>query len=156
MRGASFGFVFFGVGVLAGFLFFVGVVCCRFWVVAWFGVWDVVVCCGTLWFVRVRVGVRLPEGLLARVEERAVVEGRTLTGMVERLLFLGLGTVVTERDGGGVVAESRRTVVDGARSDGEGDSRTPVSVASRSVTAGCGRSGFHRAGVFCKSCGVTP
>lgn len=108
--------------------------------------------CATVWDVRVHVSARLDEGLVARIVARAEVEQRTLTGMLERLLTLGLGTVVTERDGGGIVAESRRTVVDGYRSGSEGDSRTPASMASRSVTAVCGNERFHRVGVFCKTC----
>ena len=101
---------------------------------------------------RVHVSCRLDEGLVARIEARRLVEQRTLTNMLERLLSLGLGQVVTERDEGRVVAESRRTGVDVDRSVGEGDSRTPVLISSRSVTV-CPNQRFHREGVFCKGCG---
>ena len=47
----------------------------------------------------VRVVGYVDEALMARLVERATVEGRTLSNMVERLLSLGLGTVVTEREG---------------------------------------------------------
>ena len=50
--------------------------------------------------------MRLDDGLRGRLEERAVLEGRSLANLIERLLELGLGTVVSERDlGNGGVAD---------------------------------------------------
>lgn len=81
--------------------------------------------------------MRLDEGLRARLEERAVLEGRSLANLIERLLELGLGQVVTERDGdwqpgAGVIASLE-------------------AAPSRSVTI-CPNERFHRSGVFCKGC----
>ena len=95
--------------------------------------------------------MRLDEGLRGRLEARAVLEGRSLANVIERLLELGLGQVVTERDEGRVVAESRRTGVDVDRSVGEGDSRTPVLISSRSVTS-CAAAENHVPGVKCLVC----
>jgi hypothetical protein len=99
---------------------------------------------------RVHVSARLDEGLLLRVRERSVMEGRSFTNMVERLLGLGLGTVVTERDGSAGVASDAGTPV--GRLHGTAD-QAPA--PSRSVTAVCPNARMHRPGVYCKSCGET-
>jgi len=104
---------------------------------------------------RVTFSMRLDEGLRGRLEARAVLEGRSLANLIERLLELGLGQVVTERDEGRVVAESRRTGVDVDRSVGEGDSRTPVLISSRSVTS-CAAAENHVVGTKCLVCNEWP
>ena len=55
-------------------------------------------CCIVL-HMATRLTLSLSEGLAARVRERASVEGRSLSNMLERLVVLGLGAVVTERGG---------------------------------------------------------
>jgi hypothetical protein len=71
--------------------------------------------------------MRLDDGLRGRLEERAVLEGRSLANLIERLLELGLGTVVTERDGH-VAATTGIPVRD--------EPLAVASVVSRSVAAG--------------------
>ena len=88
--------------------------------------------------------LRLDEGLRGRLEERAVLEGRSLANLIERLLELGLGQVVTERDGH-LAATTGTPGLDEPLAAG--------SVASRSVTS-CANVRFHRPGTFCKQCGV--
>ena len=93
---------------------------------------------------RVHVSARLDEGLWALIVERALVEQRTLTGMVERLLTLGLGQVV----------DDERVVF----SDGSFTETVvfPAVKASRHVPAVCPNERFHRPGTFCKQCGLVP
>jgi hypothetical protein len=95
----------------------------------------------------VTFSLRLDEGLRLRLEERAVVEGRSLANMLERLLELGLGQVVTERDHAGQQMAAGDL---GTRS--EADKTVVHPVSSRSVTS-CPNERFHRSGVFCKGCG---
>lgn len=81
---------------------------------------------------------------MALLLERARVEGRTLSNMVERLLSLGLGQVVDEGDGN----SGRRRSMDIAGSN-------PAAAPSPSSTS-CPRANHHRRGEWCKACGVTP
>ncbi len=108
--------------------------------------------CVTLSCVRVQVSTRWDEELLGVVRARAVVERRTLTGMLERLVVLGLGRVVEER--AAAVVDSG-TVVQTVAGETAVPGRGEVSRPARSSTA-CSNAHFHRAGVFCKTCGRTP
>lgn len=103
---------------------------------------------------RVHITARLDQGLVARIEARAEVEQRTLTGMLERLLTLGLGTVVTERadrvpQGDGALADGLAHVSASAVDDLRESARVGT---ARSVTSVCENERFHRVGVFCKTC----
>ena len=95
---------------------------------------------------RVHVSARLDEGLVALIVERASVEQRSLTNMLERLLSLGLGQVVTERDE--MIAQVPEGV---AAQEGKVQEGLRPDRASRSVTI-CANERFHRPGVFCKAC----
>ena len=91
--------------------------------------------------------MRLDEGLRGRLEERAVLEGRSLANVIERLLELGLGQVVTERsaavvDSGPVVQPSP---------DGVGLGRGEDARPGRSVTS-CAAAENHVPGVKCLVC----
>jgi len=99
----------------------------------------------TVWYVKVPVSARLDEGLMARIVARAEVEQRTLTGMLERLLTLGLGTVVTERAEPSWMAPHLSVV-------GEGGLIPLAQTVARSVSVACESERFHRVGVFCKTC----
>ena len=83
--------------------------------------------------------MRLDDGLRGRLEERAVLEGRSLANLIERLLELGLGTVVSERDqgNGGRMAAGGSSPGPFAQSDGStGASVVAPVVSPRSVAAG--------------------
>lgn len=106
---------------------------------------------------RVHVSTRIAEDVHARIVERALVEERTLSAMIERLVRLGLGTVVTEREVPAQVINRDGAVgqpLGGSPGSTEGSS--PPRSPSRSVTAVCSRAHMHRSGEWCKSCGVTP
>jgi hypothetical protein len=95
-------------------------------------------CCIVL-HMATRLTLSLSEGLAARVRERSVLEERSVSAMLERLVRLGLGTVVSERDQG----NGRRMAAEGsslgpsAQSDGStGTSVVAPVVSPRSVAAG--------------------
>ena len=117
--------------------------------------------CGLLWYivaVSVRVAARISDALAERIALRASVEMRSLSNMIERLLELGLGQVVTERDQG-AEGSGRQTGLSRAVVSGGGGSTESLSSlapsSSRSVTV-CENERFHRSGTFCKQCGRVP
>lgn len=90
--------------------------------------------------------MNLTEELVARIRERALLEERSLSNTMERLIGLGLGTVVTERDQGTTLAPAAGEVPH-ERAAGAAGSPRP----SRSVTV-CPNERMHRPGVWCKVC----
>lgn len=105
------------------------------------------VVCSCMWLcyavgVRVALSVRLDPGLHERLVERAVVERRSMTNMIELLLERGLGTVVTEP----VVADATKHDLGWM---------PPQVGTTGSVTAVCPNERMHRSGVYCKQCGRT-
>lgn len=112
--------------------------------------------CGLLWYivaVSVRVAARISDALAERIVLRASVEMRSLSNMIERLLELGLGQVVTDAVG---VGDSRLGADGqslGVESTVGGDSVSRGRPASVTV---CPNVRFHRSGTFCKQCGRVP
>jgi hypothetical protein len=115
--------------------------------------------CGLLWYtvaVSVRVAARIPDVLAERIAARASSETRSLSNMIERLLELGLGQVVTERDQGEDGSDGRLgSAVASVPLGGESTEplTSPAHSSPRSVTV-CPNRRFHRSGVFCKACGL--
>lgn len=104
---------------------------------------------------KVTFSMRLDDGLRKRLEERATVEGRTLANLIERLLTLGLGTVVTER-GGESAGQSGLARASGSLSGGDRPedlgrvSQPPLSVTPETCPF---RFGGHNPGTKCEKCG---
>ena len=102
---------------------------------------------------KVKLDAKVSEELLSRVRERAVVEQRSLSNMIERLLSLGLGTVVEPSFGG--VAKS--IIEDEQRKYGIPIPGVDIhKIEVERDLAECGRSYMHRSGEYCKACGRVP
>lgn len=93
--------------------------------------------------VRVKVSAKIPEELRDAMQERAAFEGRSFSNMLERLVGLGLGTVVSEAgvthpagNGGEVYRGSIPLVT------------APVSLTA----ANCPVRQNHRSGSQCNTC----
>ncbi len=89
------------------------------------------------------MSAKIPEELRDAMQERAALEGRSFSNMLERLVGLGLGTVVSEAG-----------VTHPAGNGGEvyGGS-TPSAAAPVSLTAAnCPVRQNHRAGSRCNTC----
>jgi hypothetical protein len=92
---------------------------------------------------RVHVSSRLSADVHARIVERALLEERSVSAMIERLLKLGLGTVVT-----GEVGDER------GGSAGSIPAPNGVTTSSSPVTTDvCLKAANHRPGSHCTACG---